>query len=267
MIDTTNLKRELFSRLLRKEGLKVARTIPRRGEAGSHELSFAQRRLWFLDQFAPGNAAYNVPAAFRLEGELNVAVLHRSINEIVKRHSVLRTIFTTDESKPAQIVLPSLTIELPVIDLRMFAIDERNAQTERLISEESLRSFDLQRGPLLRTCLLQLQPQEHILLLTIHHIIADGWSLNIFLRELSALYENETATLPELAIQYSDFAAWERERLQGNVLEDHLAYWKNQLAALPPALPLPADFPRPPRQSFRGARCEFVLSAELTESL
>ena len=115
MIETTNLKRELFSRLLKKQGLDVARAIPRRGEAGNHELSFAQRRLWFLDQFAPGNAAYNIPAAFRLEGRLDVAVLRQSFNEIVKRHSILRTLFTIDESRPVQVVLPSQTIELPVV--------------------------------------------------------------------------------------------------------------------------------------------------------
>ena len=132
MIDTTNLKRELFARLLKKQGLDVARAIPRRGEAGNHELSFAQRRLWFLDQFAPGNAAYNIPAAFHLEGRLNVAVLRQSLNEIVERHSILRTIFTTDESKPIQIVVPSLTIELPVVDLRAF--DKTQALT--LMSEE-----------------------------------------------------------------------------------------------------------------------------------
>ncbi|HEV8169289.1 MAG TPA: condensation domain-containing protein, partial [Pyrinomonadaceae bacterium] len=260
MIDTTNLKRELFSRLLRKEGLSVANSIARRGEAGSHELSFAQRRLWFLDQFAPGNAAYNIPVAFRVEGNLNIVALRRSINEIVKRHSILRTIFASEGSKPIQRVIPSLTIELPVIDSETFDI-------QQLMSEESLKPFDLAHGPLLRCSLLRLHAEEHILLLTLHHIIVDGFSLNVFLRELSALYENETATLPELPVQYSDFAAWERERLQGNLLDNQLSYWKNKLAALPPVLPLPADFPRPPMQRFRGARCEFNLSAELTESL
>ncbi|HJP91739.1 MAG TPA: amino acid adenylation domain-containing protein [Pyrinomonadaceae bacterium] len=267
MIDTTNLKRELFTRLLKKQGLDVARAIPRRGEAGNHELSFAQRRLWFLDQFAPGNAAYNIPAAFRLEGRLDVAVLQQSFNEIVKRHSILRTIFTTDESKPIQIVLPSLKIELPVVDLRPF--DKTQALT--LMSEESHRPFDLKCGPLLRVCLLQLHDEEHILLLTMHHIIADGWSLSVFLRELSAFYDagvkNKIAVLPELTIQYSDFASWERERLQSDLFEKQLAYWKNKLAVLPPALPLPSDFPRPATQSFRGARHEFALSVELTESL
>src|SRR5215213_3103607 len=269
MLDTTNLKRELFIRLLKKEGVDAAHAIPRRGEAGNHELSFAQRRLWFLDQFAPGNAAYNIPAAFRLEGKLDIPVLERSFNEIVKRHSILRTIFTTDESKPVQVILPSLTIELPVINLQDF--DNRDAQVQKLMSEESLRAFDLKCGPLLRICLLRLNPEEHILLLTMHHIVADGWSLNVFLRELSALYEagvkHETAPLSELAIQYSDFASWERERLQGNLLDDQLAYWKNKLNGLPPALPLPCDFPRPATQSFQGARYEFSFSSKLTESL
>src|SRR6185369_4895468 len=162
MIDTTNLKRELFLRLLKKEGLDAARAIPRRGEAGNHELSFAQRRLWFLDQFAPGNAAYNIPVVFRLEGKLDVVALARSFNEIVKRHSILRTIFTTVESKPVQVVLSSLTIELPVVDV------EDSEQALKLMSEESLRPFDLRSGPLLRVSLLRLAAEEHILLLTLH---------------------------------------------------------------------------------------------------
>ncbi len=265
MIDIANMKRELFMRLLKKEGLDAARAIPRRSEVGSHELSFAQRRLRFLDQFAPGNAAYNIPAAFRLEGKLDVAVLQQSLNEIVKRHAVLRTIFTTVESTPVQVVLPALTIDLPLIALR----SEREAH--KLMSEESLQPFDLNRGPLLRARLLRLRDEEHILLLTMHHIVADGWSLSVFLRELSAFYEagitGKNVALPELTIQYSDFAHWERERLQGEFLENHLAYWRNKLAAAPPALPLPTDFPRPARQTFRGARREFTLSPQLSESL
>lgn len=224
MIDATNLKRELFSRLLRKEGLSVASPIARRGEAGSHELSFAQRRLWFLDQFAPGNAAYNIPVAFRVTGKLDVAGLRRSINEVVKRHSILRTIFATEGSKPVQVVLPSLTIELPVIDLEVFDSVERNARSQKLMSEESLKPFDLADGPLLRGSLLRLDAEEHILLLTLHHIVTDGWSFNVLLRELSALYENETETLPELPVQYSDFASWEREHLKGHRLDSQLAY-------------------------------------------
>lgn len=263
MIETSNLKRELFIRLLKKEGMDAARAIPRSSDGDRHELSFAQRRLWFLDQFAPGDAAYNIPAAFRLEGPLNIDVLRRSLNEIVKRHSVLRTIFATVDSTPRQVVLPSLTIEMPVVDLR--GCDNVGQEALRLMSEESLRSFDLHRGPLLRAGLLQLHDEEHILLLTLHHIVADGWSLSVFLRELSALYEN--APVPELPIQYSDFAAWECERLQGQFLENHLGYWKNKLASAPPALPLPTDFQRPARQTFRGARCGFTLSSQLSESL
>jgi amino acid adenylation domain-containing protein len=271
MSEVTKIKRELFIRLLKKEGLDAARGIPRRGEADCHTLSFAQRRLWFLDQFASGSPAYNIPAAFRLEGQLDVQALERSLNNIVARHDILRTIFATVESRPVQIVLPSLSLEMPAVDLCAFDRAEREGETLKLMSEESLRPFDLIRGPLLRVCLLRLRAEEHIMLLTMHHIIADGWSLSIFLRELTAFYEakstDDTAPLAELPIQYTDFANWEGERLQGEFLETRLAYWKKKLAAAPPALALPTDFTRPAMQTFRGARWEFTLSSELSESL
>jgi amino acid adenylation domain-containing protein len=271
MNEASKMKRELFTRLLKKEGLDAARGIPRREEADLYELSFAQQRLWFLDQFAPGSPIYNIPAVFRLAGRLDVPALGRSLNEIVKRHAILRTSFAMAGSKPVQIVLPMLRIEMPLVDLSAFASAEREAETLRLMSEESLRSFDLTRGALLRVCLLRLEAEEHFMLLTMHHIIADGWSVSVLLRELAALYEadstNNPAPLPELPVQYTDFAHWERERLQGEFLETRLAYWKRQLAAAPPALPLPTDFPRPAMQTFRGARREFTLSPELSESL
>ena len=271
MIDTTKMKRELFVRLLKKEGLDAARGIPRKAEADCHELSFAQQRLWFLDQFAPGSAAYNIPAVFRLEGQLDHQALERSINEIVKRHDIFRAIFATAGSKPVQIVRASLTIEMTMVDLEAFESAERDAKTLKLMSEESVHPFDLTLGPLLRVCLLRLDAEEHLMLLTMHHIIADGWSVSVFLRELAAFYEatstDAIAPLPDLPIQYSDFARWERERLQGEFLESRLAYWKKKLANAPPTLPLPADFPRPAMQTFRGARWEFALPSGLSESL
>jgi amino acid adenylation domain-containing protein len=271
MNEASKMKRELFTRLLKKEGLDAARGIPRRDAADLYELSFAQQRLWFLDQFAPGSPVYNIPAVFRLAGRLDVQALERSLNEIVKRHAILRTSFAMAGSKPAQVVLPTLTIEMPLVDLSAFDSAEREAETLRLMSEESLHAFDLTRGALLRVRLLRLDTQEHVMLLTMHHIIADGWSVSVLLRELTALYEadstNKPAPLPELPLQYTDFAHWERERLQGEFLEMRLAYWKRQLAAAPPALPLPTDFPRPAMQTFRGARREFNLSPELSESL
>ena len=271
MNEASNMKRELFARLLKREGLDAARGIPRRGEDDSHKLSFAQQRLWFLDQFAPGSPTYNVPAVFRLAGRLDARSLERSLNEIVRRHAILRTSFATAGSKPVQIVLPTLTIEMPRLDLGGFDGAVREAEASRLMREESLRPFDLTRGALLRARLLRLGAEEHVLLLTLHHIVADGWSLSVLLRELTALYAadsaDEPAPLPELPIQYTDFAHWERERLQGEFLETRLAYWKRQLDSMPPALLLPTDYPRPAMQTFRGARREFVLTPELSESL
>ena len=234
-------------------------------------MSFAQQRLWFLDQLEPGNSVYNIPAAMCLRGALNGAALEQSLNEIVRRHEALRTTFSVMEGQPVQVIAPGLALTLPVVDLGNLLETEREAEAQRLTIEEAQRPFDLAQGPLLRTTLLRLDKEEHILLLTMHHIVSDGWSMGVLFRELSALYEafsaGKPSPLPELPIQYADFAVWQRQWLQGETLEAQLAYWKKQLDGVCPVLELPTDRPRPAVQTFRGARQSMVLSKSLTEAV
>jgi amino acid adenylation domain-containing protein len=233
-------------------------------------LSFAQQRLWFIDQLEPGSALYNVPTAFRICGRLSIELLEQSLNEIVRRHEVLRTTFRVREGWPAQNISANLTISLPVVDLTGRPDSKREGEALQLINEEARRPFDLADGPLLRAFSVRLAAEAHILLLTVHHIACDGWSMGILSRELSALYkafsDARPSPLPELPIQYVDFARWQREWLQGEVLHKQVAYWKERLANLP-VLQLPTDRPRPPVQSHRGERRSIVLDHELCESL
>jgi amino acid adenylation domain-containing protein len=234
-------------------------------------VSFAQERLWLLDQLEPDRAVYNVPSAVTLPGNVNADVLRRALNEIVKRHEVLRTKFMSVDGKPSQVILPSLNIELPVHDLRNMSAGERQAEVARLTEAEARRPFDLSQGPLLRAQLLRVTNEQNLLLLTMHHIISDGWSVGIFFRELSLLYEaayrGQRSSLPELPIQYADYAQWQRERLSGTTLAELLGYWRNQLAGAPVVLELPLDKVRPPVQSFRGEVRTFQLGVELTRRL
>ena len=234
-------------------------------------LSYSQERLWFMDQLEPGTAAYNMPFAARLHGELNLAALERSLNEIMRRHESLRTTFTKIDGRPVQVINEPQWLTLPVTDLRQFPGGERETEARRLAGEESLRPFDLSRGPLLRARLLTLDDDEHVLLLNMHHIVSDGWSMDIFFRELTALYSafraGQPSRLAELPIQYADYAVWQRTWLQGDVLEEQLAYWKKQLAGAPSLLELPIDRPRPAVQSYQGKRLHLELSAEVTARL
>jgi Condensation domain/TubC N-terminal docking domain len=239
--------------------------------AGDLPLSFAQQRLWFLDQLVAGSPVYNIARAFRLHGPLDLPALIQSIDEIVRCHEVLRTTFAVVDEQPVQVIVPSLTVRVPVVELWDLPALERESEAQRLAVEEAQRPFDLAREPLIRSTLLQLGQEEHILLLTMHHIVSDGWSANILYREIATLYEAFTARqpspLPELPIQYADFALWQRQWLQGAVLEKHLAYWKEQLRGSPPLLDLPTDHPRPTQQTFRGALRPLHLSAALTRAL
>jgi len=234
-------------------------------------LSFAQQRLWFLDQLQPGSPFYNLFSAVRLEGELNLAALTESFNEIIRRHEALRTVFADVAGRPVQIIVPAQQLTLEPLDLRALAESERAAEAMRLATADVQRPFDLSRGPLMRLSLLQLGPQEHILLLCIHHIISDAWSSRVLIRELVTLYDSFAAGLPaplaELSIQYADFARWQREWLQGDVLTAQLEYWRGQLAGAPAMLELPTDRPRPAVQSFRGARAARVFPKELTQAI
>ncbi len=240
-------------------------------EAFVFPLSFEQQRLWFLDQLEPNNPFYNIPAALLLRGSLDLAALGRGLAEIARRHEVLRTSFTLMEEQPVQVIAPSLTVPLAVIDLQEFPETEREVKVQQLATEEAQRPFDLSQGPLLRAAVLRLSGEEHVLLMTLHHIIADGWSAGVLIRELAAFYTayvtGQTAPLPALPIQYADYVIWQQEWLQGEVLEQQLAYWKQKLAGAPPLLELPTDHPRPAVQTFHGATHTLILPATLARAL
>src|SRR5215469_7419249 len=196
-------------------------------------LSFAQERLWFLDQFDQGNAAYNVPTSLPLRGPISVRALEYSLTEIVRRHEVLRTTFSVQEGEPVQVVGPAEKVEIKVRDVSGEEVGQREREAQLLAAAEARQPFNLRTGPLLRASLLRLGEEEHILLLTLHHIVCDGWSMEILFRELAKHYEGycagRSAGLAELPIQYGDYARWQREWLQGEVLEEHLGYWKEAL--------------------------------------
>ncbi len=234
-------------------------------------LSFAQGRLWFLDRLEPGGALYNVPVVVELAGRLDAGVLAAVLGEVVRRHEVLRTTFREGPEGPVQIVAAAAAFPLPVTDLGALPAGARDAEARRLTAAEARRPFDLARGPLLRASLLRLEAERHRALLTMHHVVSDGWSIGILVRELGALYAAFAAgapsPLPELAVQYADFAAWQRRRLSGEALEAELAWWGNELAGLPPALDLPTDHPRPPQRSGEGAVASFALGAAALSGL
>ncbi len=234
-------------------------------------LSYTQQRLWFLDQLEPGVSPYKISGAACLRGRLSLKVLDQVLNALVQRHEVLRTTFPMEQGRPIQHIAPTHRLTLSLIDLQPLTSRARAAVVQHLSEVEAHRPFALDQGPLMRAVIFRLGADEHILLLTWHHIIFDGWSLGIFLKEFAALYTSfnagQLANLPELPIQYADFAVWQRQHLQGAWVEEHLAYWQQQLADAPPLLFLPTDWPRPPRQTFRGAEQIRTLSPSLTEAL
>ncbi len=231
-------------------------------------LSFAQQRLWLAHQLSPEIAAYNVSHAVRLTGHLDVTSLEQSLSEVVRRHETLRTRFSVIGGQPVQIVCPAEPIALPVTDISFLSESERLAEVRRLAAEETQYLFDLERGPLVRVTLLRLDAEEHVVLFTIHHIICDAWSLDVLSREIAILYEAFSARLPsplpDLPIQYADYAYWQRHWLQGEALETELEYWRKQLTGAPTLLKLPTDRARIPVQRFRGAREYFNLPENLT---
>ncbi|HEX6751683.1 MAG TPA: amino acid adenylation domain-containing protein [Longimicrobium sp.] len=234
-------------------------------------LSFAQERLWFIDQLEPGSTAYHMPDMLRLRGPVDPRVLERALGEVVRRHETLRTTFGETEGVPFQVVHPAGAARLEVSDLSGLAPAEREAEARRLAREEAQRLFDLRRGPLLRAHLLRLGEDDHVLLLVMHHIVSDGWSMGVLARELGALREafarGEASPLPEPPVQYADYAVWQRARLAGEAMERQLAYWRERLAGAPELLELPTDRPRPPVQTYRGATVPVELSLDLLERL
>jgi len=233
-------------------------------------LSFAQERLWFLHRLEPDSPNYNIPLAYRLRGPLNLAALARALSRIVERHEALRTRFVEGDERPSQRIEPAADIALPLHDLSRLAADAREAALQQRLEADAHRSFDLHAGPVCRFDCYRLAEDDHALLVCIHHIAADGWSMEVFLRELRALYRAGDAApdaLPALPIQYADYAAWQRDWLRGPVLDKQLAFWKAQLADAPPHLELPLDFARPPVQTFNGRTIEFEAPAATAQAL
>ncbi|HEY4565296.1 MAG TPA: amino acid adenylation domain-containing protein, partial [Thermoanaerobaculia bacterium] len=219
-------------------------------------LSFGQERLWFLDQLQPGSPVYNMPAAVRLRGRLDAGALRRALQVVIDRHESLRTTFAVRGGRAVQVIAPRLALRMPVVDLT--ALPDSEPRVEALAAEERACPFDLRAGPLFRATLLKSGEEDHAVLLTLHHIITDGWSMGVLVQEIAELYRafvtGSAPSLPELAIQYADFAVWQREWMSGEVLASQLAYWRGQLAGLPPLLALPVDHPRPAVQTYRGGR-------------
>ncbi|MBR8839548.1 MAG: amino acid adenylation domain-containing protein [Stigonema ocellatum SAG 48.90 = DSM 106950] len=254
-----------------KGGKFKADTIPKRQVSNNIPLSFSQQRLWFIDQLYYGSSFYNISSASHLMGPLNITALQQSLNEILKRHEVWRTTFALVNGEPVQEIAPELTWDLPIINFEHLSGKDWEPEVKQLAVEESKKPFNLAKGPLVRATLLHLGEEEHVFLLTMHHIITDGWSVGVFMRELATLYTafstNQPSPLPELPIQYADFAVWQRDRLQGEFLTTQLNYWKQQLSGDLPVLQLPTDRPRPTVPTFTGAKQYFTFSKTLTDAL
>ncbi|CAH2574051.1 Linear gramicidin synthase subunit D [Planktothrix rubescens] len=271
-------KRELVLQKLKQQQSKTSNNqkkqklslipVPREGDI---PLSFAQTRLWFLAQFDQENSPYHVPIFWQIKGSLNLNALEQAIAEIIDRHEVLRTTFSVVNESPVQVINPPYQLSIPVINLEGETENIKLEKARQLATEELQTSFDLSISPLLRVKLLKINPQFHILLLVIHHIIFDGWSVDLFRQELSTLYSsfslNKPASLPKLALQYADFAHWQRQWLQGEILETQLNYWRQQLKNAPPLLEFPIDKPRPSLQTYEGSSQSIHLNLTLTQQL
>ena len=286
--DRLEEERELLRRFLEKEGLsassvQAAQSVPQEqlpASSGASKarpslfpLSYQQEHLWFLDRFNPGTAFYNVPLTWRFKGDLDVARLERSLQEVVRRHEILRTCFVMDEhGKPMQkVVGERLDVRLTVTDLRPLEPDAREEQAKKIVAEESSAAFDLSRAPLLRGVLVRMGERDHILGLTLHHTICDEWSLGVLMEELEELYEaygrGDESPLPELEMQYGDYALEQWEGLRGEKFQQQMEYWQKQLNRMPQVLELPTDHVRPAQQSFRGGVQARDLESDLLEGL
>src|SRR2546428_3491137 len=266
--DLSPERRAILMRMLRDRTARgeEAGSIPRRPAGGRPPLSFAQHRLWFLDRLAPGAPTYNMARAVRLRGRLDRQALGRALDEIIRRHEILRTTFAEAPEGPVQIIAPILAMSVPVVECGAVPADHQSAEIGRRAAEEARRPFDLARGPLVRLVLLRLSDDDHVLVLTMHHIVGDGWSIGQLDRELAVLYGafscGRPSPLPDPTLQYADFAYWQRLWLQGDEPQRLLEFWRRQLQGAPPVLGLPLDRPRPPAPTFGGARVAFVVPAD-----
>ncbi|NJN12841.1 MAG: amino acid adenylation domain-containing protein [Richelia sp. RM1_1_1] len=254
-----------------KGGKLQSDLIPKRQDTQNIPLSFSQQRLWFIDQLYHGSSFYNIPIAFHIQGHLNIAALEQSLNKILKRHEVLRTNFKLVNGEPVQEIAPELIWDLSIINQEHLSGENWESEVKQFAASSAKEPFNLAKELLVRATLLRLSQEEHVLLVTMHHIITDGWSWGVFLHELSTLYAafstNQPSPLPELPIQYADFAIWQRDRIQDEFLATQLNYWKQQLKGELPVLQLPTDHPRPNSTTFSGAKQYFKFSVSLTNAL
>jgi hypothetical protein len=272
-------QRALFEARLKEKGLEAEpaleapqpEPIPKRMQHDHCPLSYDQERLWMMDQIEPGNPAYNIYTASRLVGPLDLRTMDRAVNEIVRRHEILRARFAVRDGRPVMVITPALSLKLQVDDLRALPLAVRDEEAVRRVNDLVGRPFDLAKGPLLRVGLMRLAEQEHVIHVTMHHTITDRWSAAIVEHELAVIYaafsSGRPSPLPDAPVQFPDFAAWQREWLQGGVLETQLRYWKRQLSDAPMVLDLPTDYPRPSRLTFRGARERLLISRSLLDQL
>ena len=265
-------KLALLSKLLAEKSRAQTgdQVIPRRTQENHCPLSFAQERLWFTTQVDPDNPVYNIPIALEIEGAINVEELEQSFSEIIRRHEALRTTFTRIEDQPVQVIGEASPFSLEMCDLSELPESERRAEATRLATEAAQQCFDLARGPLLRVRLLRMAEHHYVILFSTHHIVCDEWSMGVLIQEMVTLLksfsEGKPSPLADPAIQYADFSEWQRKWLQGEEFEQHLSYWKNQLADLP-TLVLPADYARSPVQTFRGATKLLRLDDDLRNEI
>ena len=271
--DSSSDRARLLRQLLLQKGLKLpaAQIIHARKQIGPCRLSYAQQRLWFLQQLDPESPAYSLCNAIRVQGPFDITLLRRALSEIVRRHEALRTTFQLIDAVPLQVINLPQPLDLPAIDLSGLPDEQREAEVRNRAAQEARRPFDLSEGPLLRVSLLKLNEEDQVVLFTMHHIVSDGWSMDVLIRELTSLYHAYSAGRPsplfDLPIQYPDFSEWQRDWLQGDVLKAQLDYWKTQLAGIPQSLELPTDFPRPSRETFEGGSHSFTLPDSLYKSL
>ncbi|MEO1430397.1 MAG: amino acid adenylation domain-containing protein [Cyanobacteria bacterium J06633_8] len=266
-------KRLALIELLHKEGIDSLQLpiVPAIRESNNLPLSWAQERMWFFEQLEGSSATYNIPAAFSVSGNLDINTLQKTLSEIVRRHEVLRTTFKTQNNEAIQVIHPEVTTNINVVDLQQYSESEHQTLVQELAQKEADTPFNLEVAPLIRCTLLKLNTTEYILLLTMHHIVSDGWSMGVLVKELCAIYQSFSAEKPsplaELPIQYGDFAIWQRQWLSGEILDNQLNYWKQQLKDAPDLLQLPTDYQRPSIKSYQGALKHRTLNTELTQKL
>lgn len=263
----------LAQKLNQKQGNVVSRNqiLPQSRNSNLLPLSFSQQRLWYLDQLEPGNPAFNICQSMRLIGLLNVPALEQSFQEVVYRHEILRTTFTVVDGQPLQVINPTTVFKLKLLNLQELSPSQKQTEVSRIANEEIKFTFDLTKDSLLRVNLVQLEAREYALFVSMHHIIADGWSIDVLIREITTLYEafsrGYSSPLPELPIQYADFAIWQRRWLQGQELDTQIRYWQQQLANSIPELNLPFDHPRPAIQTYKGEQQSFVIPKAVSDKL